>query len=231
MARLSLAGSRARPGWQQPQVAVSLAAMLVAAVIGVLLLSGPARDAGAPNSISVASWNTTDAAYVQAMVWHEQQAQELASLVQGRTTRPELLRLALSIRTAWTTHVSRMTAWLHGRRPDPADDPVHPATEPADRWFAGMMARSQMRTLAATSGQRFDFLFVDMLLEHHKGAIVMADEVLVDGRDAEVARLASRTITNSQRAISQLTRWRRRWAEPFLRELRLPAARSIPASP
>jgi uncharacterized protein (DUF305 family) len=48
-----------------------------------------------------------------------------------------------------------------------------------------MMARSQMRTLAATSGQRFDFLFVDMLVEHHKGAIVMSDEVLADGRDAE----------------------------------------------
>ena len=121
------------------------------------------------------------------MLWHQEQAQELASL-------------------------------------------VHSNTQPADRWFAGMMARSQLRTLAATSGQRFDFLFVDMLVEHHKGAIVMSDEVFADGRDAEIALVASRTVTYSRRAIGQLTTWRRRWAEPFLRELTSPTAQSMPAS-
>jgi uncharacterized protein (DUF305 family) len=217
MGRRRLAGWPARPGWLQPKVAVSLAALLVAAIIGAVLLSGPARDGGTPSSAPAASWNTTDTAYVQAMLWHQQQAQELASLVQGRTTRPELLRLALSIRTARTSDVARMTAWLRARGPAPADDLVHPATEPADRWFAGMMAEAQLRTLAASNGQRFDFLFVDMLLGHHQGAIVMADGVLADGRDAEVALLASRTITCSQRAIRQLTGWRRHWAERFLR--------------
>jgi uncharacterized protein (DUF305 family) len=123
-----------------------------------------------------------------------------------------------------------MTARLHARGPAPGDDIVHPANEPAERWFAGMMAETQLRTLAASTGQRFDFLFVDMLLEHHKGAIVMADGVLADGRDAEVALLASRTITLSQRAIGQLSGWRRRWAEPFLRELAPSAAQSMPAS-
>ena len=69
-----------------------------------------------------------------------------------------------------------------------------------------------------------------MLVEHHKGAIVMSDDVLADGRDAEIALVASRTATYSRRAIGQLTTWRRRWAEPFLRELTSPAAQSMPAS-
>ena len=164
------------------------------------------------------------------MLWHQQQAQELASLVQGRTSRPELRRLALSIRTAQSSDVDRMTAWLRARDPAAGDYVVHSDTQPADRWFPGMMARSQLRTLAATSGQRFDFLFVDMLVEHYKGGIVMADGVLADGRDAEVALLASRTVTYSQRAIGQLSSWRRCWAEPFLQELTPPAAQSMPAS-
>ena len=92
-----------------------------------------------------------------------------------------------------------------------------------------MMTTSQVRTLADTSGQRFDFLFADMLLEHYKGAMVIADGVLDEGRDAEVALLASRTATDSQRAIGQPSGWRRRWAEPF-RELTPPAAQSVPAS-
>jgi uncharacterized protein (DUF305 family) len=94
-----------------------------------------------------------------------------------------------------------------------------------------MMAETQLQTLAATTGQRFDFVFVDMLVEHHKGAVVMAEEVLTDGRDAKVHLLAGKAITRSQRAIRQLTGWRRRWAEPFIRQLTPPAARSRPTSP
>jgi uncharacterized protein (DUF305 family) len=230
MAQRRLAGSPA-PGWQRPRLAVPLAVVLVAASIGaVLVSSGSAQDAKPPDSASAASWNSADRAYVLAMLWHHQQAQELASLVQGRTSRPELRHLALSIRTAQTSDADRMTAWLRARDPAAGNPLVDPDTQPADRWFPGMMARSQLRTLAATSGQRFDFLFVDMLLEHHKGAIVMADRVLADGRDAEVALLASRTVTNSQRAIGQLNSWRRRWAEPFLQELTPPAGQMTPAS-
>ena len=89
---------------------MSLAAVAVATITGAVLLSGPARDA-APRGTPTASWNTTDTAYVQAMLWH-QQGQQLASLVQGRTTRLELLGLALSLRTARTSDLARMTAWL-----------------------------------------------------------------------------------------------------------------------
>ncbi len=231
MARRRLAGSPTRPGWQQPQVAVSLAVMLVTVITGAVLLSGaPARDAGSPGRVSAATWNSTDRTYVRTMLWHHQQAQELASLVQGRTSSPELLRLALTIRTAWTSDVAWMTAWLRARDPASGDYLVLSDTQPGDRSFAGMMARSQLRTLAATSGQRFNFLFVDMLVEHYKGAIVMADGVLAYGRDAEVAQLAIRTVTDSERAITQLSGWRQRWAEPFLRELTPPAPQSMPAS-
>jgi uncharacterized protein (DUF305 family) len=230
MAQHRLAGLPA-PGWPRPQLAVSLAVVLVAAGIGAALLSrDTARDAGLADRPSAASWNSADKAYVLAMLWHQQQAQELASLVQGRTSRPELQRLAVSIHTAQNIDVAQMTAWFRARDPAAGDYLVHSDTQPADRWFAGMMARSQLRTLAATSGQRFDFLFVDMLVEHYKGGIVMADGVLADGRDAEVALLASRTVTYSQRAIGQLSSWRRRWAEPFLQELTPPAAQSMPAS-
>jgi hypothetical protein len=46
--------------------------VLAAVVIGTVL-SGPTRDA-ASRSPPAASWNTSDAACVQAMLWHQQQA-------------------------------------------------------------------------------------------------------------------------------------------------------------
>ncbi len=225
------AGLSARCGWRQPQLTILLAVVLVAASIGVVvLLAGATRHAGPPTNPPTASWNSADRAYVLTMLWHQEQAQELAGLVQGRTSRPELERLALSIGTAQASDVVRMTAWLRARDPAAGDYLIHSDAQPADRWFAGMMATSQVRALAAISGPRFDFLFVDMLLEHYKGAIVTADGVLADGRDPEVALLASRTVASSQQAIRQLSSWRRRWAEPFLRELTSPAAQSMPAS-
>jgi uncharacterized protein (DUF305 family) len=235
MSRRRLAGLGAPLGWQLP-VEVTLGAVLMAVAIGLLLpLVGPARDSGtrrgAP-AAPTAPWNTADAAYAQAMLWHREQAGQMASLVQGRTSRPELRGLTRSIRAARSSDFAQIMAWLRAQRAaDSSDDAARGPTEPAGRWFAGMIAASQMQTLAATTGQRFDFLFVDMLLEHHKGAIVMADGVLADGRDPQVQQLASRARTDSQRAIGQLTGWRRRWAEPFFRQLPPPAVRSTPTSP
>jgi uncharacterized protein (DUF305 family) len=219
-----LGGFRTCLGWLR-FVAVPLGAML--------LLAGLGRDAGMHRDAPAAApapWSTADAAYVQAMLWHQEQALEMASLVQGRTARPELRRLALSMRAARSSDIVRMRAWLgaHGAG-DSSDDVRQRSTEPAGHWFPGMMAAPQLQTLASATGQRFDFLFVDMLLEHHKGAIVMADEVLADGHDTQVEVLAKSAITDSRRAIRQLTGWRRRWAEPFLRQLTSPA-RSMPAS-
>jgi uncharacterized protein (DUF305 family) len=134
---------------------VSLAVVLVVASIAAVLLSGgSARNAGPPGSTPAASWNSPDRSYVLAMLWHQQQAQELAGLVQGRTSRAELQRLALSIRTPRSADTARMTVWLRARDPAAGDYLVHSDTQTADRWFAGMMARSQLRTLATTSGQR-----------------------------------------------------------------------------
>src|SRR5215211_7058134 len=113
MAQHRSAGSPARSGWQQPQLAIPLAVVLVAASIGVVvLLAGAARDAGPATNPPAASWNSADRAYVLAMLWHQEQAQELAGLIQGRTSRPELERLALSLAAAQTSDVVRMTAWL-----------------------------------------------------------------------------------------------------------------------
>jgi len=234
MFRRRLAALGTRPAWW-PLMAVALGSALVTAVIGlVLLLADPEHDVGTRREaqrVPPAPWSTADVHYMQAMQWQQEQAREMARLVPGRTARRELRRLARSMITMQSSDVAQTTAWLRARGvTNSSSDASHRPAEEVGRWFAGMMAPSQLETLASTTGQRFDFLFVDMLLEHHKGAVVMADEVLTGGRDAEVRLLANRSIANSQRAISQLTGWRRRWAEPFLRQLTTPTARSLPVS-
>ena len=208
----------ARPGW--PHLL-----LLVMALGGLLLWAGRSLDAASPPSAAASThaidqWNPADTAFVRAMVLHRQQALQMANLVQGRTARPELLRLARRIQLAQDPEMAQLTARLRDRSPSVASGGVGDVSGGADgRWFAGMMAPSQLRTLAATTGQRFDFLLVDMLLAHHNGAVVMAGEALADGGDPQVGQFASSVLAGQQQEIGELTTWRRRWAEPFLRQL------------
>jgi uncharacterized protein (DUF305 family) len=157
---------------------------------------------------------------MQAMLLHRKQALQMTSLVQGRTARPELLRLARRTQLAQDSEVTQTTALLRDRRTPVSSSGIgHAGGGEGGRWYAGMMATTQMRTLAATTGERFDFLFVDMMLEHHNGAVVMASEVLADGRDPQVGRFASSVIADHQRRFRELTTLRRHWAAPFLRQL------------
>jgi uncharacterized protein (DUF305 family) len=214
----------------------ALGSVLATVIVGlVLLLGGPARHAGMPQDAQAgpnAPWSVADVDHMQAMLWHQEQAREMARLIPGRTTRGELRRLARSMIAAQRSDVARTTAWLRAHAvANSSSEGSHRSSEQTGRWFAGMMAPSQLKALASTTGQRFDFLVVDMLLEHHKGAVVMADKVLVDGRDAEVKLSARSGITYAQRSIRRLTGWRRRWAQPFVRQLTSPTARSLPAAP
>jgi uncharacterized protein (DUF305 family) len=229
-----LAASAIRPS--SPPLMAALGSVLVTVIVGlVLLLAGPARHAGISQDARAAPpvpWSVADVDYMQAMLWHQEQAREMARLVPGRTTRGELRRLAHCMIAAQRSDVARTTAWLRAHAaPNSSSEGSHRSTEKTGRWFDGMMAPSQLQALASTTGQRFDFLVVDMLLEHHKGAVVMADKVLVDGRDAEVKLSARSAITYAQRSIRRLTGWRRRWAQPFVRQLTSPTVRSLPAAP
>ena len=243
MSRRCLAGVRTRPPWQpsprppwQPSLrTVVRGGLLVTVMVGlVLLLAGSPTDLATDRDALAAPpppWTTADAAYVQAMLWHQEQGREMAGLVDGRTTRRELRRLARSMLSSGSSDAGQLVAWLHAHGvAEPLEDTGHRPVEQARRWFAGMMAEPQLQSLASTRGQRFDFLFVDMLLEHHKGAVVMADEVRLYGLDPQVRLLAGRAATSSKRSIRTLTRWRRRWAEPFIRQLASSGAGPAPAS-
>jgi uncharacterized protein (DUF305 family) len=218
MLRLGPSRPPARPGW--PHLL-----LLVVALGGLLLWAGRSLDAASPPSAAgstraIDQWNPADTAFVQAMVLHRQQALQMANLVQGRTARPELLLLARRIQLAQDPEMAQLTARLRDRGPSVAIGGVSDVSGGEDgRWFAGMMATPQLRTLAATTGQRFDFLFVDMLLAHHNGAVVMAGEALAHGGDPQVGQFASSVLAGLQQEIGELTTWRRRWAEPFLRQL------------
>jgi uncharacterized protein (DUF305 family) len=138
--------------------------------------------------------NTTDVEFAQGMIPHHAQAIDMSRLADGRTTTPEIIELADQIEAAQDPEIRSMTGWLEEwdeEVPDMSggDDNGH-----GDHGASGMMTDDQMMELEGATGEEFDRLFLEMMIEHHEGAIEMAEVQLADGDDDDVKELAQEII-------------------------------------
>jgi uncharacterized protein (DUF305 family) len=150
-----------------------------------------------------------DVAFVQMMVLHHRQALDLAGLVSGdRTDNSELALAAQRIAAAQSAEILLMAQWLTERSIDvPAADADAAEYDHAEHGHAGMqgmLSQDQVRELAATEGPAFDRLFVESMVEHHEGAIAMAQYVLTHGADQRVNELATDIVAEQGAEIARL---------------------------
>ena len=61
-----------------------------------------------------------------------------------------------------------------------------------------------MAELDELSGAEFDRAFLEMMTEHHRGAIEMSEAHLVDGANAEARELAREIIDDQTREITEM---------------------------
>jgi uncharacterized protein (DUF305 family) len=60
-------------------------------------------------------------------------------------------------------------------------------------------------------GAPFDAMFIDGMIEHHQGAITMAEEVLATSERPELLTLADAIIAAQTTEIEQMQSWREAW--------------------
>ena len=58
---------------------------------------------------------------------------------------------------------------------------------------------------------RYDHRFIDMMIPHHKGAIMMAKDAQQKANRPELKKLAESIITGQQKEIDQMKEWRATW--------------------
>jgi len=71
----------------------------------------------------------------------------------------------------------------------------------------GMMSTEQMSDLDSAKGSAFDEMFLTMMIEHHEGAVDMANAVKADGKDTDVRKLADAIIKGQTAEIATMTGW------------------------
>ncbi|GIV87518.1 MAG: hypothetical protein KatS3mg055_0036 [Chloroflexus sp.] len=57
----------------------------------------------------------------------------------------------------------------------------------------------------------YDALFIDSMIEHHEGAITMAQQVLQESRDERIRQLAEAILATQAAEIDQMRQWRQAW--------------------
>jgi len=62
-----------------------------------------------------------------------------------------------------------------------------------------------------TSTAPFDAQFIDSMIEHHRGAIAMAEEALKQSERPEIKQLAQNVITSQRQEVDQMAAWRNEW--------------------
>jgi uncharacterized protein (DUF305 family) len=70
--------------------------------------------------------------------------------------------------------------------------------------MGGMMSEDQMAELADATGAEFDTMFLEMMIEHHEGAIVMARDQVDNGENEEAIALAEAIIEAQQAEIETM---------------------------
>lgn len=144
---------------------------------------------------------------MQGMIMHHAQAVEMSALIEARTSNEELRLLGARISQSQSDEMNFMKRWLVSR-----GQPVEMSMEDMEMpgmnhsshqmMMPGMLSKKQMDALKKAKGSEFDRLFLTGMIQHHKGALVMVEDLFDTagaGQDAEIFSFST-DVDSGQRA-------------------------------
>lgn len=137
-------------------------------------------------------YSAADTNFAEMMIPHHEQAIVMADLALTHTTNPEVLALANQIKSAQGPEIEQMKKWGN------VDSDMH-----MGHMMAGMLDDDELADLDKAKEKEFDKLFLNGMIKHHEGAIMMA-QMVIDSKNAEVAALARSIVTTQQAEIERM---------------------------
>ena len=187
--------------------AAALALVLTLAACG----PNPADDssnAPAPTETAATSVqaNDADAAFAQMMVIHHEGAIEMADLAVAQGSSAELRALGERISSAQGPEIETMTGWLEAWGEEMPGEADMGGMDHGGMDMGGMDQDEAMEELRGLSGPQFDQRFLELMVEHHRGAVVMAETQQAEGRNPEAVSLAGTIISDQEAEITEMER-------------------------
>src|SRR5436190_3445390 len=144
-------------------------------------------------------YTEADIRFMSGMISHHAQAIEMSHWAPTHGASPAIIRLTERIINAQGDEIKLMQTWLRDRRqPVPAADPKGMSMQMGGMTHTmlmpGMLTEAQMKELDAARGAEFDKLFLTYMIQHHRGAVSMVQELFGSvgaGQDLTVFKFAS----------------------------------------
>ena len=144
-------------------------------------------------------YTAADIHFMSGMISHHAQAIVMAKWAPTHGANPEVGRLCERVVNAQTDEIAMMQGWLRDRlQPVPEPDPrgMKMTMNGMEHVMAmpGMLTDAQMKELDEARGPDFDRLFLTFMIQHHRGAVSMVQELFSRrgaGQDETVFKFAS----------------------------------------
>ena len=142
---------------------------------------------------------------MQGMIGHHAQALEMTALLASRTASENMRKLALRIEVSQADEIKMMQAWLEARSLEVPNEHAHHMH--GSTLMPGMLTPEEMDRLAGASGAEFDRLFLDFMIKHHEGALVMVKQLFSTpgaGQESEIFAFASDVDADQRMEIDRM---------------------------
>ena len=160
-------------------------------------------------------YTTADVQFMTDMIGHHAQALVMSAMVPTHGADASIGRLAERIINAQQDEIATMQQWLGDRGqpvPEPGAGMSHPMphdghdmTMPA--LMPGMLTPAQMAALDSARGPAFDRLFLTGMIQHHRGAVTMVQQLFDTpgaARDETVFKFANDVNADQSTEIARM---------------------------
>lgn len=197
--------------------ALSALALTLALGAGLTACGDDAGSSRSATEVSTTEHNDADVTFASDMITHHAQALSMVDLTIERPLDPEVQALAEDIRAAQGPEIETMADWLtkwgedvpetmrdHANAGHDMDDKSDTMDDMGHGDMPGMMTSEDMDELENASDSEFQDMWLEMMIEHHEGAVEMAETETEDGQYKDAVDLAGQIIDAQKQEIDTM---------------------------
>jgi uncharacterized protein (DUF305 family) len=183
---------------------IELTRVLAVALCAAACSSAPApaqtpnpapTPAAAADTATRKGYTAADVKFMQGMIGHHRQALVMSALVPTRTARRDFALMAERITLSQESEIAQMQRWLKQRgEAVPAEDAHVHAAMGHGEMMPGMLSEAELTQLKNARGVEFERLFLQLMIKHHEGALLMVKQLFGtpgSGQEPELFILAA----------------------------------------
>lgn len=159
----------------------------------------PGMNHGSSSNAPAASaeHNAADVTFAQMMIPHHAQAVEMSDIMLTKQDIPApVTALATNIKEAQGPEIQTMTGWLK--------DWNEPTEMASGHSMDGMLDEASLKELETAQGTEAAKLFLNQMIAHHEGAIMMANTETTYGKDSKAVDLSKQIVSAQEAEIKEM---------------------------